>query len=164
MSSAKPPAGSGWGWSGYWLYQLGPYMGVTVSGASNIDTNKTVLICPESLHPLRESNYDYKVGRLDYSQGLFGTVGYLHQLKANPAYGIRYGPISVSPERAAWVADGTNDMTQRNSLVEASNYGNALWYGLSGRHRGLTNIVWLDWHVAPKPKDKITREDFRVRE
>jgi prepilin-type N-terminal cleavage/methylation domain-containing protein/prepilin-type processing-associated H-X9-DG protein len=153
---------SGWGWSGYWMYQLAMYLAVTKTGTSGVDLSYTVFNCPDSMHPLRNANYDYKPGRLEYVNGRYGTVGYLHQLvNTRP---LRYGQIPGSLDKIIWIADGTNDGTQTNSLIDTSTSGNAYWYGLADRHGRYPNIVWLDWHVSSKYKDNILRKDFLVRE
>lgn len=154
---------SGWGWSGYWMRQLSDYIAVEqVQSSGVVIDGSTVLMCPSTQNPAY-SQGDYKPGRLEYDRSRFGAVGYLHQLQNNPSYGLRYGEMTYPPSNAVWILDGRNDGAFFNAIVDVRSY-TYIQNQISDRHRGFTNIVWLDWHVSPKPMEQVDRPDFRVKD
>jgi prepilin-type N-terminal cleavage/methylation domain-containing protein/prepilin-type processing-associated H-X9-DG protein len=141
-----PRAFATWGGT-CWMQEIYKYFGDTfpipVESAKDFKINN-VLLCPSA----PEQVWAYQ-GKSFSNYGYAGSFGHIPNWNngANICYQPRKASMCPLPDQAVMVIDCSNKDTANWALFDINVYLGT-WPALSGRHRGLENMAFVDGHVG----------------
>jgi len=145
------PAGGMTGNANLWKVLLSKYLAATAKKLNSPwmgDNWTPVYACPSVPGPTGSYGYhqnDYKIAYHGSQGSNYGIAGYSGAMPVSERLASIQRPLGL----VAWVADGEPTSSDSFIYIQWLPEYPVFYRHISTRHRGETNILWVDWHVAP---------------